>query len=453
MRFEDLRLSEPLLRAIRAAGYEVPTPIQSSAIPHVLTGRDVLGCAQTGTGKTAAFAVPILERLGKGRAAENSTANRGAEPRHPAPAGNRRGGGRRPQPVVQTAAPTKFRALVLCPTRELAAQIHESFTTYARYLGIRVAVVVGGVGQHPQVTALRSGVDIVVATPGRLLDLMTQGHVNLTGVEFVVLDEADRMLDMGFLPDIRRILGRVPARRQSLLFSATMPPPIRVLAGEFLRDPVPVTVARVSSPAATVAQSVYHVEQKQKPALLVRLLAHAPGNRALVFTRTKHGADRLTRHLLEAGVRAVALHGNKSQGARTRALSEFRSAVSPVLVATDLAARGLDVDDIAQVINFDITPDPETYVHRIGRTGRAGASGAAVSFCSAEERGDLRAIERLLRAPLKIAETPSHESRPERAPASRREEPQANRPRNPTWRRGHGRSAAKPGRDFAAAVG
>lgn len=453
MRFEDLRLSEPLLRAIRTAGYEVPTPIQSSAIPHVLAGRDVLGCAQTGTGKTAAFAVPILQQLGAGRAAENTTANRGAEARHSAPAEYRRGGERRLEPAVRTAAPTKFRALVLCPTRELAAQIHESFATYGRYLGIRVGVVVGGVGQHPQVTSLRSGVDIVVATPGRLLDLMTQGHVNLTGVEFVVLDEADRMLDMGFLPDIRRILGRVPARRQSLLFSATMPPPIRVLAGEFLRDPVPVTVARVSSPAATVAQSVYHVEQKQKPALLVRLLAHAPANRALVFTRTKHGADRLTRHLLEAGVRAVALHGNKSQGARTRALSEFRSAVSPVLVATDLAARGLDIDDIAQVINFDLTPDPETYVHRIGRTGRAGASGAAVSFCSADERGDLRAIERLLRAPLKIADTPSPESRPERAPASLRDDLAANRPRNRGRGRRRGRFSTNPAREFAATVG
>lgn len=372
MRFEDLRLSEPLLRAVRTAGYCTPTPIQSTAIPHVLAGRDVLGCAQTGTGKTAAFALPILHRLSE------------SAPR-------------------RAASGSRVRALVLCPTRELAQQIHVSFQTYGQHTGIRQAVVYGGVNQSPQVRALRAGVDILTATPGRLLDLLSQRLVSLDAVEILVLDEADRMLDMGFLPDVRRILGQVPRQRQTLLFSATMPSAIRQLADSILHDAVPVQVARVSSPAATVAHWVYHVEQPEKPKLLMRLLARTPRSRALVFTRTKHGADKLTRHLVQAGVRAAALHGNKSQGARTRALAEFRSAQTPVLVATDIAARGLDVDGIAQVFNYDLTPDPETYVHRIGRTGRAGATGTAVSFCSTQERPNLVGIERLLRAALQRA--------------------------------------------------
>ncbi len=372
MRFEDLRLTEPLLRAVRTSGYRTPTPIQSSAIPHVLAGRDVLGCAQTGTGKTAAFALPILQRLGD------------RSPRGAAPA-------------------SRIRALVLCPTRELAQQIHDSFRTYGQYTGLRQAVVYGGVNQNPQARALQAGIDVLIATPGRLLDLMGQRLVNLAGVEVLVLDEGDRMLDMGFLPDIRRILAQVPRTRQTLLFSATMPDAIRKFANNILHDPVPVQVARVSAPADTVAHWVYHVEQPEKPKLLTRLLARAPQARALVFTRTKHGADKLTRHLVRAGVRAAALHGNKSQGARTRALAEFRSARTPVLVATDIAARGLDVEDIAQVFNYDLTPDPETYVHRIGRTGRAGAAGTAVSFCSTQERPNLQGIERLLRTALQRA--------------------------------------------------
>jgi ATP-dependent RNA helicase RhlE len=379
MRFDDLRLSQPLLRAVRTAGYHTPTPIQLQAIPLVLAGRDVVGCAQTGTGKTAAFALPILHRLSDGAS-------------------------RRP-------AATRIRVLVLCPTRELAQQIHDSFRTYGQYTGVRQAVVFGGVKQGPQVRALKAGVDVLIATPGRLLDLMGQRLINLAGVETLVLDEADRMLDMGFLPDIRRILAQVPRQRQTLLFSATMPDPIRKLANDILNNPTPVQVDRVSSPTPTVAHWVYHVEQPEKPSLLTRLLARSPRLRALVFTRTKHGADKLTRHLLRQGVRAAALHGNKSQGARTRALAEFRSAQTPVLVATDIAARGLDVDDIAQVFNYDLTPDPETYVHRIGRTGRAGASGTAVSFCSRQERGNLRGIERLLRAPLQTA-TVAPEVRP-----------------------------------------
>jgi ATP-dependent RNA helicase RhlE len=394
MRFEDLRLIEPLLRAIRTAGYRTPTPIQSSAIPHVLAGRDVLGCAQTGTGKTAAFALPILQRLA-GRAACGSEPACDRAARATRPAG-------------------QIRALILCPTRELAQQIHDSFRTYGQYTGVRQTVVYGGVKQGPQTRALRAGVDILIATPGRLLDLMGQRLVSLIGVEVLVLDEGDRMLDMGFLPDIRRILAQVPRQRQTLLFSATMPETIRELAQDILRNPLPVQVARVSSPAPTVAHWVYHVEQPEKPTLLMRLLARTPRARALVFTRTTHGADKLARHLLRAGVRAAALHGNKIQGARTRALAEFRSAQTPVLVATDLAARGLDVDDIAQVFNYDLTPDPETYVHRIGRTGRAGAAGTAVSFCSTPERPNLRGIERLLRTPLQTATAPPTGSRSQR---------------------------------------
>jgi ATP-dependent RNA helicase RhlE len=386
MQFDDLRLIEPLLRAVRTAGYTHPTPIQSSAIPHVLAGRDVLGCAQTGTGKTAAFALPILQRL-------SDRSSRG-----PIPAG-------------------RIRTLVLAPTRELAQQIYESFRTYGQYTGVRQAVVFGGVNQNPQVRALRAGVDVLVATPGRLLDLMGQRVVNLAGVEVLVLDEADRMLDMGFLPDIRRILAQVPRQRQTLLFSATMPASIRALADAILREPVPVQVTRVSSPAPSVAHWVHFVERPDKPALLAHLLARTPHTRALIFTRTKHGADKVARHLVQAGVRAAALHGNKSQNARTRALADFRSAHTPVLVATDIAARGLDVDDISHVINYDLTSVPETYVHRIGRTGRMGAPGTAVSFCTADERGELRAIEALLRTPLQRAADLPRRAAPVSVPA------------------------------------
>jgi ATP-dependent RNA helicase RhlE len=375
MRFEDLRLVEPLLRAVRTARYVHPTPIQAHAIPLVLAGRDVLGCAQTGTGKTAAFALPILQRLSK-------------------------------RSVQATAPAGRVRALVLCPTRELAQQIHDSFHTYGRYTSMRQTVVFGGVKQDPQARALRAGVDILIATPGRLLDLMGQGLASVAHTEILVLDEGDRMLDMGFLPDLRRILTHVPRQRQTLLFSATMPAPIRKLAGDILHDPVPVQVARVSSPAPSVAHWVYHVEKLEKPALLMRLLTKTLDTRTLVFTRTKYGADKVVRQLVKAGVPAAALHGNKSQGARTRALAEFRSAQKPVLVATDIAARGLDVDDISQVINYDLTPEPETYVHRIGRTGRAGATGTAVSFCTSQEHETLRAIERLIREPLQRAMDP-----------------------------------------------
>jgi ATP-dependent RNA helicase RhlE len=378
MLFDDLRLIQPLLRAVRAAGYRTPTPIQAQAIPLVLDGRDVLGSAQTGTGKTAAFALPILQRFYMDSA----------------PRGRR---------------PGRIRALVLCPTRELAQQIFDSFRDYGRHTSLRQVVIFGGVNQHAQVCALQSGTDILIATPGRLLDLMGQGVVSLAGVEVLVLDEADRMLDMGFLPDIRRILADVPRQRQTLFFSATMPEPIRKLSQDMLKNPATVQVARVSSPAVTVAHWVYHVEKPDKPAMLTRFLTSTPHTRVLVFTRTKHGADKLSKHLVRDGLHAAALHGNKSQATRTRALADFRSAHTPVLVATDIAARGLDVDDISHVVNYDLTREPETYVHRIGRTGRAGAAGTAVSFCSTEERTSLRDIERLLREPLQpAAELPQH---------------------------------------------
>ena len=391
MRFEDARLIEPILRAVRAVGYEVCTDIQAQAIPHVLKGRDVMGCAQTGTGKTAAFALPILQRLSE------FTPKKGAR---------------------------RTRCLVLAPTRELALQIHESFVTYGQYLPLRYAAIFGGVNQNPQARALRAGVDVLIATPGRLLDLMQQGHADLANIEILVLDEADRMLDMGFLPDIRRILTQVPRRRQSLMFSATMPADIRRLANDILHQAVSVEAARVSSAATTVAHFLHHVEKRDKPALLAAILSQTAFSRALVFTRTKHGADKVVRQLMRTGMRAAALHGNKSQNARTRALGEFRSGKTPVLVATDIAARGLDVDDISHVINFDLTAEPETYVHRIGRTGRAGATGIAISFCSAEERANLRAIERLMQASLELVDNPSGFVATQAPPADRPAAPQ-----------------------------
>jgi len=387
MQFVDLRLAKPLLRAVRTARYVDPTPIQAKAIPPILRGRDVLGCAQTGTGKTAAFALPILQRLS--------------------------------DPTAKRTGKRRVRVLVLCPTRELAQQIHDSFRTYGQYTDIRQTVVFGGVNQNPQVRALRAGVDVLIATPGRLLDLMGQGLADIASTEVLVLDEADRMLDMGFAPDLRRILTHVPRQRQTLLFSATMPPPIRKLAADILDRPVPIEVARVSSPAPLVEHWIHHVEKPDKPELLIRLLTETPATRTLVFTRTKYGADKVVRKLYKAGVEAAAIHGNKSQAARTRALRDFRSGKNAVLIATDIAARGLDVEDISHVINYDLTPEPETYIHRIGRTGRAGATGTAISFCTAKEQSDLRAIERLLREPIQRApdsaepsDTPPTSARP-----------------------------------------
>jgi ATP-dependent RNA helicase RhlE len=385
MRFEELGLSEPILRAVIAEGYTTPTPIQVKAIPHVLEGRDVLGCAQTGTGKTAAFALPILQRLGHARLQDH----------------------RRIPPI---------RVLILAPTRELAAQIGDSFRTYGRNTPLRQTVVFGGVSQIPQARALQDGVDILVATPGRLLDLMQQGLVDLRHVEVLVLDEADRMLDMGFIRDIRKIVAKVPTQRQTLLFSATMPAEIRELANAILRRPVSVQIAAASIAADTVEQSVYFVEKTSKPAMLEYFLSNNAITRVLVFTRTKHGADRVARHLSRAGICAEAVHGNKSQNARTRAMTRFKSSAPPVLVATDIAARGLDIDEISHVINYDVPNEPETYVHRIGRTGRAGASGLAVSFCDSQERPYLKDIERLIRRPIPVSpdkpELPEPSARP-----------------------------------------
>jgi ATP-dependent RNA helicase RhlE len=381
MQFSELGLAEPIVRSITAEGYSTPTPIQAQAIPLVLAGRDVLGCAQTGTGKTAAFALPILHRLMNRPLA----AVPGAAPGHPSK--------RRP-----------IRALVLSPTRELALQIVENLAIYARHTGLRHTAIFGGVNQNPQVRALHNGVDIVVATPGRLMDLMEQGYVDLRRVEAFVLDEADRMLDMGFIEPIRRIASAVPKERQTLLFSATMPAPIRKLADALLNNPAQVQIASKSFSPDKIGQSVYHVRRTLKPQLLTHLLTRESVGRALVFTRTKHGADKLVRHLHRDGIQAEAIHGNKRQNVRQRTLENFRSGRIAVLVATDIAARGIDVDEVTHVVNFDMPNEPETYVHRIGRTGRAGASGLAVSFCDHEERTDLKAIERLLKRPIDVKE-------------------------------------------------
>jgi len=371
MTFDELGLSEPILRAVVFQGYATPTPIQSQAIPRVMAGRDLLGCAQTGTGKTAAFALPILHRL--------------THPGQPP-----RGRGRRPA------------VLILAPTRELAVQIGESFHTYGRYAGLRHTVVYGGVGQNPQTRALQQGVDILIATPGRLIDLMGQGFVDLGAVEIFVLDEADRMLDMGFMPDVRRVIAKLPSRRQTLLFCATMPEPIERLAAAILRDPQRIRIAPVKATTELIEESVFFVPRQQKPRLLASLLGMRAVTRALVFTRTKHGADRVARHLNQAGIRADAIHGNKSQGARQRTLEDFKTSRTPVLVATDIAARGIDVEGISHVLNYDLPHEPETYIHRIGRTGRAGVSGIAVSLCDDEERKHLAAIEKLIRRVLPV---------------------------------------------------
>lgn len=365
MSFQDLGLSEPILRAVAAQAYTTPTPIQAQAIPHLIAGRDLLGCAQTGTGKTAAFALPILHRL----------THAGNPPR---------GRGRR------------IRVLVLSPTRELASQIGESFRAYGANTSLRHTVVYGGVNQNPQTRALGHGVDILIATPGRLIDLMGQGFIDLSSVEIFVLDEADRMLDMGFMPDVRRITARLPSRRQTVLFSATMPEPIERLADTILRNPVRIRIAPVKATTELIEQRVFFVPKQQKTRLLADFLRRQPVTRALVFTRTKRGADRVARQLNQVGICADAIHGNKSQAARQRTLEDFKFSRTHVLVATDLAARGIDVEGISHVLNYDLPHEPETYVHRIGRTGRAGASGIAVSLCDEEERKLLKAIERLI---------------------------------------------------------
>lgn len=362
-----LGLAEPLLRALAAEGYDDPTPIQTQAIPLVLTGRDVLGIAQTGTGKTAAFGLPILQRLAANRV---------------------------------LPAPRCASVLILAPTRELAIQIDESLRCYGRHLKLRHAVILGGVNANPQIQALRSGVHILVATPGRLLDLVQRKHVQLNATTTLVIDEADRMFDMGFIRDVRRIVSHLPKQRQTMLFSATMPGEVAHLVKEILRDPVRVEVSPARIAAEKVEQQVYYVPAQGKRELLDELLRDASMTRVIVFTRTKHGANKVAGQLEKSGHVAHAIHGSKSQNARQRALNEFRHGRSRILVATDIAARGIDIDDVSHVVNFEIPEAPENYVHRIGRTARAGSGGIAIAFCDPSERDSLRSIERLLKQPL-----------------------------------------------------
>jgi ATP-dependent RNA helicase RhlE len=386
--FNEIELIAPVLRALVDEKYETPTPIQAQTIPPALEGRDILGCAQTGTGKTAAFALPILNRLGT----------------------------RKQRPVAN-----RPQVLVLAPTRELAIQIAESFATYGRHLQIRCALVYGGVSQASQVRALDRGAHVVVATPGRLLDLMNQGHIDLQNLDVFVLDEADRMLDMGFLPDLKRIIRELPPRRQSLFFSATMPPNIIELSRRLLSDPVHVNVTPKTTSVERIEQRVLFVERAAKQGLLHDTLSGEDVERVLVFTRTKRNANLVAQQLVRNGFAATAIHGNKSQNARQRALDAFRSNKVRVLVATDVAARGIDIDGITHVINFDMPVEAESYVHRIGRTGRAGAAGIALSFCSAAERPDLQAIERLIGQRVPV--DPQHTSRGSCSPVESKARP------------------------------
>jgi ATP-dependent RNA helicase RhlE len=369
--FENLNLIEPILRALETEGYTNPTPIQEQAIPVVLNKQDLLGCAQTGTGKTAAFAIPILQLL---------------------------------HAEKQTRGPRPIKGLVLTPTRELAIQIGESFMAYGEHTGLSHLVVFGGVSQVPQVNALRHGIDILIATPGRLLDLMNQRYIHLQDISMFVLDEADRMLDMGFIHDVKKVIAKLPTKRQTLFFSATMPDEISRLADTILTNPVRVEVTPVSSTAEKIKQAIYFVEKADKPSLLMHILKDAAIQSVLVFTRTKHGADKVAKYLNRADVYAEAIHGEKSQNARQRALSLFKTGQVRVLVATDIAARGIDIDALSHVINFDLPNVPENYVHRIGRTGRAGANGIALSFVDAEERAYLKDISKLIAQNIPVIE-------------------------------------------------
>jgi ATP-dependent RNA helicase RhlE len=374
MNFSSLHLTNPILKALAEEGYSTPTPVQAEAIPFILSEKDLIACAQTGTGKTAAFAIPILQLLSL-RPAKNTRKK-------------------------------AIRSLVLTPTRELAIQIEESFEAYGRYTGIETTVVFGGVGQKPQTDRLQKGVDILIATPGRLLDLIQQRYISLSDIEIFVLDEADRMLDMGFVHDVKKLITLLPTQRQSLFFSATMPPEIVKLANTILSNPSKVEVTPVSSTAETIEQFVYFVDKKNKPSLLLEVLKNKDLSSVLVFTRTKHGADKVVRFLVKSNITAEAIHGNKSQNNRQRALQNFKNKTTRILVATDIAARGIDIDELAYVINYEVTNVAETYVHRIGRSGRAGASGTAIMFCDFEEKTYLRDIEKLIG--LKISEVENH---------------------------------------------
>ena len=374
MNFNELNLISPIIKAVNHAGYTSPTEIQSQAIPHILKGNDVIGCAQTGTGKTASFAIPILQLLQE----------------KPVPNQN-------------------IRALILTPTRELAIQIDENFKMYSKFLKMKHLAIFGGVPQQKQVNALNKGVDILIATPGRLLDFIGQGCISLKNIEILVLDEADRMLDMGFVNDVKKVLKQVPTQRQTLFFSATMPQDIRKFAHSILKNPKEINVTPVSSTAQTVEQSVYHVKKNEKLGLLIELLKESSIQRTLIFTRTKYGADKLVKKLVKTGIQAAAIHGNKSQNARQRALEDFKNNRISVLVATDIAARGIDINELPLVINYELPDVPETYVHRIGRTGRAGANGIAISFCATDERKNLKNIQKLIGVKMKEI-TPNHET-------------------------------------------
>lgn len=373
MIFKELGIIQPILKAIEAEGYTNPTPIQEQSIPILLNGKDLLACAQTGTGKTAAFAIPILQNLYLNHHSQNDKER-------------------------------KIRALIVTPTRELAIQIDESFSTYGKFTGLKNTVVFGGVKQLAQTSALRKGIDILIATPGRLLDLIDQGYISLKDVQYSVLDEADQMLDMGFINDIRKIISKLPAKRQSLFFSATLPPEIIDLSRKLLGNPEKISIKPEQTTAEKVAQSVYFVDKNVKSKLLTHLLLTESIDSTLVFSRTKHGADKIVKQLSKAGINANAIHGNKSQGARQKALGDFKSGRTHVLVATDIAARGIDVEELSHVINYDLPNIPETYVHRIGRTGRAGASGIALSFCDTDEKIYLRDIQRLIDQKINVIE-------------------------------------------------
>ena len=372
MSFENLNLIEPILKALKTEGYTTPTPIQEQSIPIILDRKDLLGCAQTGTGKTAAFAIPILQILEGGK--------------------------------IYDQGPRAIKCLILTPTRELAIQIGESFTAYGRHTGMKHTVIFGGVSQGSQVSALKSGVDILIATPGRLLDLINQKFVQLHYLKIFVLDEADRMLDMGFIHDVKKIITKIPQKRQTLFFSATMPDEIQKLANTILFNPEKVEVTPVSSTADTIDQSLFFVEKNDKKKLLIHILNDKSIKSALIFSRTKHGADKITKDLVKAGIKTEAIHGNKSQNARQKALSNFKSGQIKALIATDIAARGIDIDELSHVINFELPNIPETYVHRIGRTGRAGSSGIAYSFCDEEEMEYLKDIQKLIGKEIPIIE-------------------------------------------------
>ncbi|HBJ2611915.1 TPA: DEAD/DEAH box helicase [Clostridium botulinum] len=372
MLFENLEIIKPIQKALKEEGYKKTTPIQEKSIPYILDGKDLVGCAQTGTGKTAAFAVPILQNLSKDKKINKN--------------------------------PRTIRALVLAPTRELAIQIGESFECYGKYINLKSAVIFGGVSQNPQTKALREGVDILIATPGRMLDLFNQKYIDLRNIECFVLDEADRMLDMGMIHDVKKIISKLPRGRQNLLFSATMPSEITKLVDSIVKDPIRVEVTPVSSTVDTITQEVYHVRKKQKKSLLKHLLKDESIESALVFSTTKRGANMIAKDLVEAGIEAEAIHGNKSQNARQRALSNFKEGKIRVLVATDIAARGIDVNELSHVFNYNLPDVPETYVHRIGRTGRAGAKGVAISFCDIEETKSLKAIEKLIHKEIPVVE-------------------------------------------------